>query len=33
VLRAGDIHEAKPDYYLHLHARILGYAEATGADR
>ena len=29
---AGDIHEAEPDYYLHLNARILGYAEATGAD-
>jgi succinate dehydrogenase / fumarate reductase cytochrome b subunit len=28
---AGDIHEAEPDYYLHLNARILGYAEATGA--
>ena len=29
---AGDIHEAKPDYYLHLNARILGQAEALGAD-
>ena len=29
---AGDIHEAEPDYYLHLNARILAYAEATGAD-
>ena len=29
---AGDIHEAKPDYYLHLSARILGQAERTGAD-
>src|SRR5713226_3316907 len=29
---AGDIHEAEPDYYLHLKARILAYAEATGAD-
>ena len=29
---AGDIHEAEPDYYLHLNARILSYAEATGAD-
>jgi succinate dehydrogenase / fumarate reductase, cytochrome b subunit len=29
---AGDIHEADPDYYLHLNARILAYAEATGAD-
>ena len=29
---AGDIHEAEPDYYLHLNARILGYAEQTGAD-
>jgi succinate dehydrogenase / fumarate reductase cytochrome b subunit len=28
---AGDIHEAKPDYYLHLSARILGQAERTGA--
>ncbi len=28
---AGDIHEAKPDYYLHLNARILGQAERTGA--
>jgi succinate dehydrogenase / fumarate reductase, cytochrome b subunit len=28
---AGDIHEAEPDYYLHLNARILAYAEATGA--
>ena len=27
---AGDIHEAEPDYYLHLNARILAYAEATG---
>ena len=27
---AGDIHEAEPDYYLHLNARILSYAEATG---
>jgi succinate dehydrogenase / fumarate reductase, cytochrome b subunit len=24
---AGDIHEAEPDYYLHLNARILAYAE------
>ena len=23
---AGDIHEAKPDYYLHISARILGQA-------
>jgi succinate dehydrogenase / fumarate reductase cytochrome b subunit len=23
---AGDIHEAEPDYYLHLNARILAYA-------
>jgi succinate dehydrogenase / fumarate reductase cytochrome b subunit len=30
---AGDIHEAEPDYYLHLNARILAYAEATGCDR
>ncbi|MBA3364959.1 MAG: CoB--CoM heterodisulfide reductase iron-sulfur subunit B family protein [Actinobacteria bacterium] len=29
---AGDIHEAEPDYYLHLNARILSYAEATGSD-
>src|SRR4029077_17096214 len=29
---AGDIHEAEPDYYLHLNARILAYAEVTGAD-
>src|SRR3954447_1091331 len=25
---AGDIHEAEPDYYLHLNARILAYAAA-----
>ncbi len=30
---AGDIHEAEPDYYLHLNARILAYAEATGCER
>jgi len=29
---AGDIHEAEPDYYLHLNARILAYAQATGVD-
>ena len=29
---AGDIHEAEPDYYLHLNARILSYAAATGSD-
>jgi succinate dehydrogenase / fumarate reductase cytochrome b subunit len=29
---AGDIHEAEPDYYLHLNARILAYAEQTGAE-
>ena len=29
---ASDIHEAEPDYYLHLNARILAYGEATGAD-
>jgi succinate dehydrogenase / fumarate reductase cytochrome b subunit len=29
---AGDIHEAEPDYYLHLNARILAYAKATGCD-
>jgi succinate dehydrogenase / fumarate reductase, cytochrome b subunit len=29
---AGDIHEAEPDYYLHLNARILAYAEAAECD-
>src|SRR5262249_30328933 len=29
---AGDIHEAEPDYYLHLNARILAYGEQTGSD-
>ena len=29
---AGDIHEAEPDFYLHLNARILSYAAATGSD-
>jgi succinate dehydrogenase / fumarate reductase cytochrome b subunit len=29
---AGDIHEAEPDYYLHLNARILAYAEDSGCD-
>ena len=29
---AGDIHEAETDYYVHLNARILAYAEQTGAD-
>ena len=29
---AGDSHEAEPDYYLHLNARILAYAEAEGVD-
>jgi succinate dehydrogenase / fumarate reductase cytochrome b subunit len=29
---AGDIHEAEPDFYLHLNARILSYASATDAD-
>jgi succinate dehydrogenase cytochrome b subunit len=29
---AGDIQEAEPDYYLHLNARILSYAAATGCD-
>src|SRR4029079_15689162 len=29
---AGDIHEAEPDYYLHLNARILASAEQTGSD-
>ena len=24
---AGDVHEARPEYYLHLNARILGQAE------
>src|SRR4029078_7788872 len=27
-----DIHEAEPDYYLHLNARILAYAAAEGVD-
>src|SRR5436853_7451569 len=27
---AGDIHEAEPDYYLHLNSPILAYAEAAG---
>src|SRR3954468_8560123 len=27
---AGDIHEAKPDYYLHLNPPILGQAEQLG---
>ena len=27
---AGDIHEARPEYYLHLNARILGQAEQLG---
>ena len=29
---AGDIHEAEPDYYLHLNARILAYGEQTGSE-
>ena len=29
---AGDIHEAEPDYYLHINARILSYAAAEGVD-
>jgi succinate dehydrogenase / fumarate reductase cytochrome b subunit len=29
---AGDIHEAEPDYYLHLNARILAYAASEGVD-
>jgi succinate dehydrogenase / fumarate reductase, cytochrome b subunit len=29
---AGDIHEAEPDYYLHLNARILAYAAAQNVD-
>ncbi len=29
---AGDIQQAEPDYYLHLNARILAYAEAEGCD-
>ncbi|MFL6021446.1 MAG: CoB--CoM heterodisulfide reductase iron-sulfur subunit B family protein [Gaiellaceae bacterium] len=29
---AGDIHEAEPDYYLHLNSRILAYAEAAGCE-
>jgi succinate dehydrogenase / fumarate reductase cytochrome b subunit len=29
---AGDIHEAEPDYYLHLNARILAYAAAANCD-
>jgi len=29
---AGDIHEAEPDFYLHLNARILSYAAQTGSD-
>ena len=29
---AGDIQMADPDYALHLNARILSYAEATGCD-
>jgi succinate dehydrogenase / fumarate reductase cytochrome b subunit len=29
---AGDIHEAKPDFYLHLNARILSQAQELGVD-
>ena len=32
LLRRRRHHEAEPDYYLHLNARILAYAEATGSD-
>ena len=30
---AGDIHEAEPDYYLHLNARILAYARPRASTR
>jgi succinate dehydrogenase / fumarate reductase cytochrome b subunit len=29
---AGDVHEARPEYYLHLNARILGQAEQLEQD-
>src|SRR5688500_11567624 len=29
---AGDVHEARPEYYLHLNARILGQAEQLDQD-
>jgi succinate dehydrogenase / fumarate reductase, cytochrome b subunit len=29
---AGDIHEAKPDFYLHLNARVLSQAKQMGVD-
>ena len=29
---AGDIHEAKPDFYLHLNARVLSQAQEMGVD-
>src|ERR1700745_3660625 len=29
---AGDVHETRPEYYLHLNARILGQAEQLGQD-
>ncbi len=29
---AGDIHEAKPDFYLHVNARILAQAEELGVE-
>jgi succinate dehydrogenase / fumarate reductase, cytochrome b subunit len=29
---AGDVHEARPEYYLHLNARILGQAEQLGQE-
>lgn len=29
---AGDIHEAKPDFYLHLNARVLSQAQELGVD-
>ena len=32
LLRCRRHSRAEPDYYLHLNARILAYAEATGCD-
>lgn len=29
---AGDIHEAKPDFYLHVNARVLSQAQELGVD-
>ena len=29
---AGDIHEAKPDFYLHINARVLSQAQEMGVD-